>query len=167
MTPSSAVTLLDNRLNWFAELPVSYSADPLAQFYYTRDELLFPYYTKRGIKFTYDFSAANLYRKYGKDWFNTYANLAHRRLNSWRCNTIANSSDIRICRMQKTPYTDRFELKSRPIEASTDGWWPFRDPFDPSFRAEVRRQMALHKEEMDGIRSVGYDLYKIRSAAKK
>ncbi len=156
VTPSSAITPLDDRLNWFAELPVSYSADPLAQFYFTRDELLFPYYTKRNIKFTYDFSAANLYRKYGKDWFNTYANLVHRRLLSWGCNTIANSSDIRICRMKKTPYTDRFELKSRPIEASAHGWWPFRDPFDPSFREEVRRQMALHKEEMDDVWCFGF-----------
>ncbi len=156
VTPSSAVTPLDDRLDCFAELPVSYSADPLAQFYYTRDELLFPYYTKRNIRFTYDFSSANLYRKYGKDWFNVYADLAHRRLRSWGCNTIANSSDIRICRMKRTPYTDRFELKSRPIAASADGWWPFRDPFDPSFRAEVRRQMALHKEEMDDVWCFGF-----------
>lgn len=146
VTPSTAITPLDKREFFFTDLPEADS--PFAFFYTTRDELLYPYYQQRKIKRTYDFSSANCYRKYGKDWFNAFAGTAHRRLRSWGCNTIANSSDIRICRMRRTPYTDRFELKSKRIAGSKGGWWPFRDPFDPSFREEVRRQMALHQEEM-------------------
>jgi len=147
VTPSTAITPLDNREFYFADLPASDS--PFAKFYTTRDELLYPYYVKRNIQRTYDFSSANCYRKYGTGYYETFADLAHRRLRSWGMNTIANSSDKKICLMDRTPYTDRFELKSKPIAGSHDGWWPFRDPFDPSFRADVRRLMNEHKAEME------------------
>lgn len=147
VTPSTAITPLDNREFYFEDLPDSDS--PFAKFYTTRDELLFPYYEKRNIKRTYDFSSANCYRKYGANYFDIYADLAHRRLRSWGLNTIANSSDKRICLMKRTPYTDRFELKSKPLAGSHDGWWPFRDPFDPSFREDVKRLMNEHKIEME------------------
>ncbi len=146
VTPSSAITPLDQHEDWFERLPAADS--PFAQFYTTRDELLWPYYVKRNIKRTYDFSAANIRRKYGENWFDAYADLSHRRLRSWGCNTIANSSDKRICLMDRTPYTDRFELKSRPL-VDKGMWWPFRDPFDPSFRQNVRENMEAHKEEME------------------
>jgi hypothetical protein len=147
VTPSTAITPLDNRESYFTDLPAE--GTPFAAFYATRDELLYPYYVKRNIKRTYDFSSANCYRKYGDAWYETFAQLAHQRLRSWGLNTIANSSDKRICMMDRTPYTDRFELKSKPLAGSHDGWWPFRDPFDASFRADVRRLMAEHKPEMD------------------
>ncbi len=147
VTPSTAVTPLDGREDYFTDLPAE--GTPFAHFYTTRDELLYPYYVKRNIKRTYDFSSANVCRKYGEGWYQAFAELAHARLRSWGMNTIANSSDKHICLMDRTPYTDRFELKSKPIEGSHDGWWPFRDPFDASFRADVRRQMVAHKQEMD------------------
>lgn len=147
VTPSTAITPLDNRESYFTELPAE--GMPFARFYTTRDELLHPYYVKRNIARTYDFSSANCYRKYGENYYETFADLAHKRLRSWGMNTIANSSDKKICLMDRTPYTDRFELKSKPIAGSHDGWWPFRDPFDPSFRADVRRLMAEHNAEMN------------------
>lgn len=147
VTPSTAITPLDKREFYFSDLPAE--GTPFAKFYTTRDELLYPYYVKRNIQRTYDFSSANCYRKYGEGYYDLFADLAHRRLRSWGLNTIANSSDKQICLMDRTPYTDRFELKSKPIAGSHDGWWPFRDPFDPSFRADVRRLMAEHKAEMD------------------
>ena len=147
VTPSTAVTPLDNRKDYFDFLPEIDS--PFAKFYTTRDELLYPYYVKRNIQETYDFSSSNCYRKYGDDYYNIFADLAHKRLKSWGLNTIANSSDKKICLMDRTPYTDRFELKSKPIAGSHDGWWPFRDPFDPSFRNDVRRLMKEHEAEMN------------------
>ena len=137
-TPSSAITPLDGRETWFARLPEPDS--PEALFYTTQDELLAPYYGRHGFTRTYDFSAQNIRRKYGADWFATWADLAHRRLRSWGCNTIANSSDRSICLMDRTPYTERFEVHSKPLAGHTGGWWDFADPFDPSFRAEARRQ---------------------------
>ena len=137
------------REHYFEELP---SADsPFAAFYRTRDELMWPYYIRYGVTNTYDFTAANLCRKHGPDWLNVWAERVHRRLKSWGANTIANSSDIRVMRLSRTPYCDRFELKSRTIAGTEKlhGWWPFRDPFDPSFVTHVREQMAAHKAEMD------------------
>ena len=149
--PSSAMTPLatpaGDRSGWFAELPKR--DDPVfGAFYETRDELLWPYYGKRGIDKVYDFSAANIRRKYGEKWFETWADLAHRRLRSWSCNTIANSSDKRICLMDRTPYTERFEIHARPIAGHKGGWWEFCDPFDPSFRAEARRMTEVYKAEI-------------------
>ena len=137
------------REHYFEELPADDS--PLAVFYRTRDELMWPYYIRYGVTNTYDFTSANLYRKHGAGWFDIWADRVHRRLRSWGANTIANSSDIRVMRLSRTPYCDRFELKSRPIAGTEKqhGWWPFRDPFDPSFVAFVREQMAAHKAEMD------------------
>ena len=148
VSPSSAMTPLatpaGDRSGWFKELPAK--DDPVfGAFYETRDVLLWPYYGKRGIDKVYDFSAANLRRKYGEKWFETWADLAHRRLRSWGCNTIANSSDKRICLMDRTPYTERFEIHSRPIAGHKGGWWPFCDPAVlRSVRSVLPRRGAAH-----------------------
>lgn len=154
VTSSSAVTPLDGREHYFTDLPDENSA--LGAFYKTRDELLWPYYEKQNIQKTYDFSSANVYRKYGRDWRKIYAELAHQRLRSWGMNTIANSSDVNICLMDKTPYTDRIELKSPAIAGSHDGWWPFRDPFHPDFRVNFRRQLEERKEELNSPWCLGF-----------
>jgi hypothetical protein len=150
VSPSCGMTSWEGRERYFEELPAVDS--PFAAFYKTRDELLWPYYVKWGNKTnTYDFTASNLYRKYGPDWAAKWAERAHRRLRSWGANTIANSSDARVMRLSRTPYCDRFEIKSRPLEGTCGltAWWPFRDPFDPSFRADVRRQLLARKAELD------------------
>ena len=147
VTPSSAVTPIGRREYWFESLPPRDSPEGL--FYTTRDELLWPSYEKRGVTNVFDFSACNIARKYGEDWRRVWSELAHRRLRSWGANTIGNSSDRDLCLMDRTPYCDRFELKCRPIEKAKGVWWPFRDPFDPGFRIEVRRQMKLHEREMN------------------
>ena len=152
VTPSSAVTPLDNRRHYFENMPKK--GDEFEQFYYTHDELLKPYYTARNISDTYDFSSANCYRKYGKDYKNVYAELAHRRLQSWGLNTIANSSDRDICLMSKTPYIERLEARGVPIQG-IGGWWPFRDPFDPSFRQSIIDQLKAREKELKDPYLVG------------
>ncbi|MGX5687648.1 hypothetical protein [Arcticibacter tournemirensis] len=154
VTPSSGVTPLDNREKYFDKLPGEGS--PFAEFYETYDELLKPYYVARGIKKTYDFSAANIKRKYGEGWRAKYAEMAHKRLKSWGLNTIANSSDKSICLQDKTPYTDRIELKSPPIEGSNGMWWKFTDPFDPAFRTDLQRQLKERKAELDDPWCLGF-----------
>mgnify|MGYP004647176791 FL=1 len=110
----------------------------LDEFWSTRDELLWPFFLARGETRVYDFSSANLFRKYGKDYNTIFAEFCHRRLRSWGMNTIANSSDARICQMDQTPYAERIECQSRPIEGSHGMWWKFRDPWDESFAKGVR-----------------------------
>ena len=146
VTPHSAITPLDDRKFFFKDLPASDSE--FAQFYYTHDELLRPYYTKRNIKETYDFSASNIMRKYGKNWVKEYAEICHKRLKSWGLNTIANSSDKRIFMMGKTPYIDRFEIKSPELSGSDGYWWKFRDPFNPKFAENIRKNLEERKDEL-------------------
>lgn len=155
VTSSSGETPLDGRKHYFTDLPKEDS--PLGQFYHTHDALLRPYYTVRNIKETYDFSSANVFRKYGGDWKKTYGEMAHKRLRSWGMNTVANSSDSAVCLMNKTPYTDRIELKSPAIQGC-DGhyWWPFRDPFDPEFRANFRRQLLERQDEINNVWCLGF-----------
>ena len=153
VTPSSGITPLDGRKFFFKDLPAEDSE--LGQFYHTHDELLRPYYVKRDIKETYDFSAANIFRKYGKDWRNIYADVCHKRLKSWGLNTIANSSDNRIFMMDKTPYIDRFEIKSPELEGSEGYWWHFKDPFSPEFRANIRKNLQEREKQINDPWCIG------------
>lgn len=167
VTPSSALTPLNGnpRLSavggaypdrdcLFAELPKK--DEPLAAFYDTYDSLLLPFYLKRGETRRYDFSAANLFRKYGKDWFERFSDSCHRRLRSWGCNTIANSSDIRICLQDRTPYAERIECQSRRIAGSWGEFAKFRDPFDPGFAKGVRTALAEHGREAHDPWCIGF-----------
>ena len=167
VTPSSAMTPLNgnprtprvggdlpDRDCMFEDLPKS--GDPLARFYETYDALLKPFYLARNETRWFDFSAANLYRKYGEDWFGKYSDSCHRRLRSWGCNTIANSSDLRICLQDRTPYAERVECQSRPIAASWGTWGKFRDPFDPSFTEGVRKALEDHGREAHDPWCIGF-----------
>ena len=162
VTPSSAVTPLDGHKFYFESLPEDES-DPFYQFYFTYDELLRPYYTARGIKETYDYSAANIYRKYGEGWREQWYDLAHRRLRSWGLNTIANSSDHAICLQDKTVYNDRVDLGSPiegypewPILVGSGGWWKFIDPFDPLFETCVRAHIEAQRRELEDPWCLGF-----------
>ena len=167
VTPSSAVTPLNgnqrtiavggarpDRDLLFEGLPEK--GTPLAKFYDTFDALLLPFYLKRGETRRYDFSAANLYRKYGEDWFGRFSDVSHRRLRSWGCNTIANSSDLKICLQDRTAYAERIECTSRPIEGSNGQWAKFRDPFDPSFSEGVRKALEEHGREVHDPWCIGF-----------
>ena len=155
---SCAVTPLEgknlpNRCHYFEDLPEEGSE--FARFYRTYDALLKPYYTARDIDSTYDFSSANLYRKYGEDYLEAFADISHRRLRSWGLNTIANSSDKEICLMGRTPYMDRLEVVAAPI-AGTLGYWPVMDPFDPSFNASIEKQLIDRKKEVEDPWCLGF-----------
>lgn len=153
VTPLEGDNLPDRRF-YFEELPDENS--PLGKFYHTHNELLKPYYTSRGIHSTYDFSSANLYRKYGEDYLTEFYDLCHRRLRSWGLNTLANSSDKELCQMDRTPYVDRFEVLSIPIEGATGFFWPVPDPYDPSFAALLEKQLLDHKKEIEDPWCIGF-----------
>ena len=156
---SSAVTPLHgaklaSRNYMFEYLPQP--NDSLYRFRFTNDELLIPYYERWQEDSTFDFSSANIYRKYGPGYKTLWADLAHRRLRSWGMNTIANSSDIDICRMDRTPFIDRFDIRSVPIEGADGPWFPIMDPFDPSFRKAVETQLILHKRDIEDPWLLGF-----------
>ena len=145
---------LPDRDPLFEGLPEKGSA--LAQFYETCDELLLPFCLARGETRRYDFSSANLWRKYGDRWFEKFSDSCHRRLRSWGMNTIANSSDLRICLQDRTPYAERVEASSREIEGSWGQWRKFRDPFDPSFSDGVAKALREHGREAHDKWCIGF-----------
>lgn len=156
VTTTCGITPLDDRKEFFTALPKP--TDSLAQFYRTQDDLLKRYYDARGIKQTYDFSGANLYRKYGLNWKKIFAEMVHLRFKSWGLNTLANGSDVSICKMDRTPYADRIELRSPDIEGSSNfhGWWKFKDPFHPEFLTSLRAQLMERKQELDDPWCIGF-----------
>ena len=149
VTPTSALTPLDGREDYFEGLPADDGRDPFGEFYHTFDELLKPHYDKRGWQRTYDFSGANLRRKYGEGWRTKFAELSHRRLRSWGLNTIANSSDGEIRRMNRTPWIERLETRGPKCEEQQgEGWWHVPDPFHPEFRRYFRALLESRRAEL-------------------
>ncbi len=159
VSSSCAVTPLNgngfpDRDALFEELPAK--GTPLAKFYETYNEMLHPFYLMKGETRTYDFSSANLYRKYGADYLAVWRDLAHRRLRSWGFNTLGNSTDLAVALMDRTPYAERIEAHSRPIAGSEGLWTKFRDPFDPSFTNGVTQALAAHGREAHDKWCIGF-----------
>ncbi len=94
---------------------------------------------------TYNFTGANLLRKYGPQWQPQFAEICHRRLRSWGMNTIGNWSDPEIYLLRKTPYVATAGSGRKPLEGSSGYWGKFPDVFDPDFRESLHRRLAAEK----------------------
>ncbi len=161
VTWSCAYTPVTGRKYLFAELPDRSS--PFAVFYGKSTWPISGAY-ERGTE-TYNFSGANLLRKYGPDWMERFADVTQRRMRSWGLNTMANCSQPAIYLKRKTPYTATvYRLNAppadtpggtgyvatihnagRPIEGTSGGWGKFPDVFDPSFKANLLKEVAQHR----------------------
>jgi hypothetical protein len=166
VTWSYAYTPVTGREFLFADLPAR--GAPFGPFY-GRSTWPIAGQFERGTE-TYNFSGANLLRKYGPGWVDIYTDLAHRRMRSWGLNTLANCSQPAIYLQHKTPYTATvYSLNSPPedtpgatgyvatihnasrvIEGTSGGWGKFPDVFDPSFKATLLQEIAQHKGKAVG-----------------
>ncbi len=140
-------TAITDRRQWFVDLPPEDS--PLAAFYGKNP------FRSRGYKQnqrvdTYNFGAANLFRKYGDEWKAQFSSLVHQRLRSWGLNTIANWSDSGIYLLHKTPYTATVYVSAKSIRGSGDYQSWFADVFDSGFARAVQKAVARHKEKTAG-----------------
>ncbi len=151
--PSAGVTTLDGRDSFFEWLPEKSS--PEAIFYQTEDAILGKLSRERGIKHNFDFTASNLFRKYGNLWREKFADKAHRRLKSYGLNTLANSSAPYIFMQRKTPYIDRIEVQGEYL-ANSDGWWyPFRDSYSNTFKNSVETELLKRKDQLNDPWCIG------------
>lgn len=141
-------TPITDRERYFRDLPPEGS--PLARFYGRAGWAPHGYYKDRSPYRTFDFGAANRFRKYGEDWERTFAERMHRRLRSWGMNTIGNWSDPAVYLLRRTPYVATISFSSRPIEGSEGYWGKFPDPFDPSFRAGLIRAIEAERGKSIG-----------------
>jgi hypothetical protein len=166
VTWSGGYTPIAGRERLFADLPARDS--PLAAFYGRSTWPISGLY-ERGTE-TYNFTGANLLRKYGPNWPADFADVTHRRLRSWGQNTLANCSQPAIYRQRKTPYTATvYSLASPPedtpgatgyvatihnagrvIEGTSGGWGKFPDVFDPSFKATLLDEVAQYRGQAVG-----------------
>ncbi len=101
---------------------------------------------------TFNFAAANMQRKYGRDWRAASVDLAHRRLKAWGVNTVANWSQPEVYLARRTPYTVCLSTARSPRLAGSKGWWgPLPDPGHPEFerilRERARRLAAKMKDD--------------------
>lgn len=135
-------TPISERDDWFSEKP--WDQPEFAPFVMARGRCIKGYYTDKDPR-CFDHGMANKLRKYGPDWRNVSADLAHRRLRSWGMNTIANWSDSTIYMRRKTPYTATVGSGGKPIEGSSGYWGKFVDPFDPGFCAPLKERLARAK----------------------
>ena len=145
---SASATPITDREQYFSELPKSDS--PFAKFYGTGTWAPHGYYKDHCPYKTYDFSQANLLRKYGQNWEQAFAQMCHTRLKSWGMNTIANWSDTEIYLMRKTPYVCTISYTARKLEGSQGYWGKFNDVFDPDFRKSVAEKLAAEKNNAAG-----------------
>jgi len=145
---SNGTTPITDREYLYRDLPDKSS--PFAKFYGKGSWAPHNYYEDKGVYETYNFTGANLLRKYGEDWYKESADMAHRRLRSWGMNTIANWSSNDIFLMRKTPYVVSIGFGGRKLEGSQGYWGKFRDVFDPSFKEELRKSMAWQKDKSAG-----------------
>ena len=144
---TSGYTPITDREFWYANLPRR--GTPLAQFFGKGAWAPHGYYQGRRYE-TYNFTGANLMRKYGEDWKQQFSEICHRRLRSWGMNTIANWSDQEIFLQKKTPYVVSIHTSQKSIEGSTGYWMKFPDPFDTSFRDSLQKRMAAERDKSAG-----------------
>ncbi len=138
-------TPVEDREAWFAGLPEQ--DDPrFKEFFYKAGRAVLRDHYKGRQPLCYNFTGANLLRKYGAEWKRESAEITHRRLRSWGLNTIANWSDSSIYLQKKTPYVATINSGRKPIEGSSGYWGPFPDPFDPDFREKTRARMAQERD---------------------
>jgi hypothetical protein len=136
-------TPIDERETWFEDFP---GAQPEFKEFLSEGYALKGHYAGRRPR-CFSFAGANLKRKYGPEWRQTYAELAHRRLRSWGLNTIANWSDPSVYLLRRTPYTDTISSRGAALIEGSEGYWgKFPDVFDPSFEQAVRRSMQTKKD---------------------
>ena len=131
--PGAANTPLDDRLDWFADLPAK-DALPFGAFRRNNGPGWGGGYYAGKSPEVYDFSSANLLRKYGADWAKTYTDVLHRRLRTWGINTLGNWSSNEVAAAKRTPYTRTFWYDCPKLKKSG-----FPDVFDPAFAAGLAK----------------------------
>ena len=123
----NATTRISGREHFFEGLPGK--DGPLGAFFQYRDQ-----------ETLFDFSAANLHRKYGEAWKEKGTIHALKRLKSWGFNSFGNWSDqdIYLFPEDRIPYTVDISPRWPRLDGKDK---KFPDVFDPAFRQAVAEAM--------------------------
>jgi hypothetical protein len=140
---NNAVTQINDREKFFQNLPSENS------------EYDFCYSESRGIK-TFNFTASNLFKKFGKDWKEKSTELLSKRFRSWGMNTYANWSDpsIFLDDQYKVPYTATIGSGGPRLDHENK---KFPDPFDPDFLISLNENVKeVTSQTKDDPYCIGY-----------
>jgi hypothetical protein len=159
--PDTGATYVTGRKSMFESLPEL--GNPLAVHYGNDD----PGATRpgqAGRRFdkgrSFDFYAANLERKYGRDYAESWERTTVARLRGWGFNTIGNWSDPHLISRGAMPFVVPVSPSGRFAHLGSGGsdWWtPMPDPFDPKFVAALDAAMAeAAKHYRDDPFLIGY-----------
>lgn len=141
--PGWASTPIEDRDNWFADLPAR--DGPMKEFFGKTYKSWSGHYAGKE-PVVFDFASANLQRKYGEKWRTVYPDVVHQRLRAWGINTMANWSSRSYEAMDRTPYTAvMFYSSPRKLRNVGSG---FPDPFDPAF---AKNLAAGAKQWLTGV----------------
>ncbi len=153
--PGTAITGTTDREDYFEWLPEKDT--PYGAFYSKAGRASHGYYKTLAERETYNFTASNLYQKYGKNWKQSFDRVAHARLRSWGMNTLGVASDRQLCEDGITPYTETVWVNgTKKIEASKGYWGKFHDVFDPSFRKQLKLALSDRQHAVDDPFCIGF-----------
>ncbi|WP_448250393.1 beta-galactosidase [Thalassotalea agariperforans] len=150
-------TGVDYRENYFEWLPER-EGNKFSKHYFLNEGWAPHGFYKDHLPFMmFDFHDANLQRKYGDDWQEKFAEMAHRRLRSWGMNTIAAWGDPSIYRQQKTAYTTHVWVHgAKPIKGSAGYWGQFPDVFDPNWPKHISKALEKYQQEQTDPWNIGF-----------
>jgi len=151
-------TVVKGREQMFEWLPGK--DDPLASHYHNLRDWETGGFKQPPVR-TFSFYTANLERKYGKDWYNGWQEMAMARLPAWGFNTIGNWSEPRLYNLKKIPYVGTVDIIKGKIEqiSHIPPFPSYRvyDTFDPRFAEAVDQSVRkLAQERRDDPWMIGY-----------
>lgn len=137
---AGATTKVKGREHYFSQLPDKNS--PLFQFAKA----------KNGRILSYNYTSANLFRKYGKKWEPSNREIAHKRLGSWGMNTIGNWSDQATYLQRKTPYTVSVSFPWEKV----GGKLKFPNVFATDYKRQLEKVFEKHASTWNDDYCIGY-----------
>ncbi|WP_158966196.1 beta-galactosidase [Paraglaciecola sp. L3A3] len=151
----TAVTGTTDRENYFEWLPEK--SGPYGEFYGKAGRASHGYYKTLAERETYNFTASNLYQKYGENWKQEFDRVTHARIRSWGMNSLGVASDKQLTTQSITPYTETVWVRgTKKIEASKGYWGKFHDVFDPSFRRQLKKSLSNRQHTVDDPWLLGF-----------
>jgi hypothetical protein len=144
---NGAATVTGEREHFFADFP---GAQPEFAEFVSKESAIKGHYAGRKMT-AFSFAGANLARKYGPDWRTVNDDVIQQRMRSWGLNTLGMWSEVNVRELRRTPYTDSIGSWGVRMIAGSEGYWgKFPDPFDPSFREKLLKQMEAKRRKSAG-----------------
>ncbi|MDO5308618.1 MAG: beta-galactosidase [Planctomycetia bacterium] len=154
---SATTPVTDREFYFVKEIPTKRDENnPQSQFLSESNNSVNNYYAGRGAFLQYNFTASNLYLKYGEDWKQQTIVTAAKRLRSWGFNTIGNWSENEVIRGARTPYVATVGIHSKTIQGSEGYWGKFVDPFEEEFPGAVERAIANQRYAAEDPYCIGF-----------